>query len=59
MGMKIDMQQRGFTLVELMISMVISLLILAALVSVFVNTSSSNREMERTNALLGLRARWR
>jgi prepilin-type N-terminal cleavage/methylation domain-containing protein len=51
-GMKIDMQQRGFTLVELMISMVISLLILAALVSVFVNTSSSNREMERTNALL-------
>jgi type II secretory pathway pseudopilin PulG len=43
---------QGFTLVELMISMVMSLLILAALVSMFVNTSSSNREMERMNALL-------
>lgn len=43
---------RGFTLVELMISMVISLLILAALVSMFVNTSSSNRELEKINGLL-------
>jgi prepilin-type N-terminal cleavage/methylation domain-containing protein len=43
---------RGFTLVELMISMVISLLILTALVSMFVNTSTSNREMERMNGLL-------
>lgn len=43
---------QGFTLVELMISMVMSLLILAALVSMFVNTSSSNREMERMNGLL-------
>jgi prepilin-type N-terminal cleavage/methylation domain-containing protein len=51
-GMSVDMKQRGFTLVELMISMVMSLLILAALVSMFVNTSSSNREMERMNGLL-------
>jgi prepilin-type N-terminal cleavage/methylation domain-containing protein len=43
---------QGFTLVELMISMVISLLILAALVGMFVNTSSSNREMEKLNGLL-------
>lgn len=43
---------RGFTLVELMISMVISLLILAGMVGVFVNTSASNQEMEKTNGLI-------
>lgn len=43
---------RGFTLVELMISMVISLLILASMVSMFVNTSASNQEMEKTNGLI-------
>jgi type IV pilus assembly protein PilW len=44
--------QRGFTLVELMVSMVISLVILAALVTIFVNTSNRNREMERTNGMI-------
>lgn len=43
---------RGFTLIELMISMVISLLILAAMIGIFVNTSASHREMEKTNRLI-------
>jgi prepilin-type N-terminal cleavage/methylation domain-containing protein len=43
---------RGFTLIELMISMVISLLILAGMVSMFVNTSASNQEMQKTNGLI-------
>lgn len=43
---------RGFTLIELMISMVISLLILTAMVGIFVNTSASHREMEKTNGLI-------
>lgn len=42
----------GFTLVELMVAMAISLLILLALVGLFVNTSRSNTEMARTNALI-------
>jgi len=42
----------GFTLVELMISMTISLLVLAALVGIFVNTSRSQREMAKTNGLI-------
>lgn len=44
--------QRGLSLVELMVAMVIGLLILAALVSVFVNTSRSNRELARTNSVI-------
>lgn len=42
----------GFTLVEVMISMTISLLILAALVGMFVNTSRNNNEMQKTNGLI-------
>src|SRR5688572_5030678 len=42
----------GFTLVELMISMTLSLLVLAALVGLFVNTSRSGAEMAKTNALI-------
>src|SRR5438128_11986550 len=42
----------GFTLVELMIAMTISLVMMAALVGVFVNTSQSAREMSKTNALI-------
>ncbi|MDO9598497.1 MAG: prepilin-type N-terminal cleavage/methylation domain-containing protein, partial [Azoarcus sp.] len=44
--------QRGFTLVELMIAVVISLLILIALVAVFLNTSRTNTEMARTNSII-------
>jgi type IV pilus assembly protein PilW len=44
--------QPGFSLVELMISMTISLVILAALVAVFVNTSGSNNEMAKANGLI-------
>ncbi len=47
-----EARQRGFSLVELMVSMIIGLVILAALVALFVNTSGSNREMARANALI-------
>ena len=42
--------QGGFSLVELMVSLAISLVILAALVALFVNTTRSNREFERANS---------
>ena len=41
--------QRGFSLIELMVSLVIGLVILGALVGIFVNTSGGNREMARAN----------
>jgi prepilin-type N-terminal cleavage/methylation domain-containing protein len=44
--------QAGFTLVELMVAMTLSLLILSALVSIFVNLSGSQREMEKMNGLI-------
>lgn len=47
-----SLRARGFTLIELMISMVLSLLILSAMVGIFVNTSTSQREMEKTNGLI-------
>lgn len=45
-------RQRGVSLVELMVSMVIGLVILAALVALFVNSSGSNRELARANSLI-------
>jgi len=42
----------GLTLIELMIAMTISLLVLAALVSVFVNMSRSTNEMAKANSLI-------
>src|SRR5688572_27243611 len=42
----------GFTLVELMIAMTISLLLLAGLVGLFVNMSRSGNEMAKTNSLI-------
>jgi type IV pilus assembly protein PilW len=44
--------QRGFSLVELMVSLVIGLVILGALVGMFVSTSGSNREMARANTVI-------
>src|SRR6267154_4235 len=44
--------QAGVTLIELMIAMTISLLVLLALVTLFVNTSRSNNEMAKTNDLI-------
>jgi type IV pilus assembly protein PilW len=44
--------QAGLTLVELMVAMTISLLILAALVALFTNTSRSNREFARANGMI-------
>ena len=45
-------RQAGLSLVELMVAVVISLVILAALVALFVNTSRSNREFERANSMI-------
>lgn len=42
----------GFSLIELMISIVIGLVILAALVALFLNTSTGNREMARANGII-------
>jgi type IV pilus assembly protein PilW len=42
----------GFTLVELMVSLAISVVILAALVAMFVSSSTRNREMATTNGLI-------
>jgi type IV pilus assembly protein PilW len=42
--------QFGFNLIELMIAITISLLIMLALITVFVNLSRSNAEMARTNS---------
>jgi len=44
------MNQLGFTLVELMIAVTISLMVLIAMVALLVNLSSSNKEMARTNS---------
>jgi len=44
--------QSGFSLVELMISIVIGLVILAAMVALFVNSSGANRELARANSLV-------
>jgi len=52
MKRRVHRRGRGFTLIELMISMVISLMILAAMIGIFVNTSASHREMEKTNGLI-------
>jgi type IV pilus assembly protein PilW len=45
-------RQAGFGLVELMVSMLIGLVIIAALVTLFVNTSSNNRELARANSMI-------
>jgi type IV pilus assembly protein PilW len=44
--------QAGFSLVELMVSIVIGLVILAAMVALFVNSSGANRELARANSLV-------
>ena len=43
---------RGFGLVELMVSIVIGLVIIAALVALFVGTSRNNREMATANSMI-------
>ena len=44
--------QEGFTLIELMIAMTISLLMLVSLVSIFANVSRSHSEMAKTNSVI-------
>ena len=41
---------RGFTIIEFMVGIAISLLIMASLGTLLVNTSASNREVEKANA---------
>jgi type IV pilus assembly protein PilW len=45
-------RQTGLSLIELMVAVAISLVILAALVALFVNTSRSNREFARANSMI-------
>jgi len=45
-------RQSGLSLIELMVSITISLVILAALVALFVNTSRSSREFARANSMI-------
>jgi type IV pilus assembly protein PilW len=45
-------RQSGLSLIELMVSVTIGLVILAALVALFVNTSASNRNMARANSMI-------
>jgi type IV pilus assembly protein PilW len=45
-------ESNGFGLVELMISIAIGLVIIAALVTLFVNTSRNNREMATANSVI-------
>lgn len=44
--------ERGFTLVELMISVALGLLIMVALIAVYLNISRTNTEMAKTNSLI-------
>lgn len=44
--------QRGFTLIELMVSVTLGLLIMVALIVVFLNVSRTNTEMTKTNSLI-------
>ena len=45
-------RQSGFTLIELMVSMVIGLLMLAALIALMLNVSRNNTEMTKTNRMI-------
>ncbi|SFQ74500.1 type IV pilus assembly protein PilW [Variovorax sp. OK605] len=42
-------RQRGLTLIELMVSITITLVVIAALLALFLNVSNTQREMERVN----------
>ena len=44
--------QQGFTLIELMISMVIGLIVLLAITTLFVNVNRNNSEFAKTNILI-------
>ena len=44
--------QRGFTLIELMVSMAIGLIIMVALIAVFANVTRTNTEMAKTNGVI-------
>ena len=46
------LRQRGFTLIELMVSMVIGLFIALALVTLLINVNRNNSELSKTNRLI-------
>ena len=43
--------QRGLTLIELMVALVLGLLLLTAMVTLFANTSAARRELDRSAEL--------
>lgn len=47
---KNDSKQMGFSLIELMVAMVISLLMMAAILTLFLDVTRTNYEMAKTNA---------
>jgi type IV pilus assembly protein PilW len=51
-GRLIVRREAGFSLVEMMVSLAIGLVIIAAMVALFVNSSRSNRELARANSLI-------
>ena len=51
-GLPASARQSGLSLIELMVGVAISLVILAALVALFVNTSRSSREFARANSMI-------
>ncbi len=51
-GSQASARQSGLSLIELMVSLAISLVILAALVGLFVNTSRTSREFARANGMI-------
>jgi type IV pilus assembly protein PilW len=46
---RVEMRQFGYTIIELMIAITISLIILASLVAIFANNSRTRAEIERAN----------
>jgi type IV pilus assembly protein PilW len=50
--MRSSLKAKGFTLIELMISIALGLIVLSALIALFVNNSSTRRELDRSAEVL-------
>lgn len=51
-ALRVPKTARGFSLIELMVAMVISLLIMGAILTLFLDVSRTNDEMAKTNVLI-------
>src|SRR3990167_8420415 len=51
-ALRVPKTSRGFSLIELMVAMVISLLIMGAILTLFLDVSRTNDEMAKTNVLI-------